>query len=327
MDMDNLAPAPDIDNFTVDPTARGDFIEAPVVPVTDDKVEDIFEDKAADKAAETAVDEPEDEVVESEKPRDEKGKFTAKGIPKERFDEAVGKEREAREAAERRADEAERKLNATAQAQVQNKQVEELEATIEALETKHAELLLDGDPVAAAKVMKEIRMSERQIARAESEAISTQRTSQALEGQRVETAIARLEADHAALNPNSESYDADLVELVLSKQSNLIKFEGLAPSVALGKAAASVMERFGKAPEPVVETKGLGAQQLADRKQAQVKKNIDTANKQPSSMKDSGLDSDKAGAGESLDVTKMTQEEFAALPKSTLAKLRGDYLS
>lgn len=324
MDMDNLAPAPDIENFVANPSARGDMVEAPVVETPpEDKVEDIFE-KDAPVVEDVPVVKDEPEV--DEKPRDEKGKYAPKGIPKERFDEAVGKEREARESAERRADELERKLQATAQQQVQTQQIDDLEAKLETLESKYSELMLDGDSAAATAVRKEIRQLDRAIARAESDAVATQRTSQALEAQRVDTAIARLEADHALLNPDSASYDPDLVELVLSKQRTLIQQEGLQPSAALTKAANTVMERFGKQPEPVAEAKGLGAQQLADRKQAQIKKNLDTAAKQPASMRDAGLDSDKGGADGLPDVANMTQDEFKALPKSTLAKLRGDYV-
>ena len=70
MDMDNLAPAPDIENFVADPSARGDFLPSnDPPPVTEDKVEDIFE-----KDEPVVEDEPEVEEVVDEKPRDEKGK-------------------------------------------------------------------------------------------------------------------------------------------------------------------------------------------------------------------------------------------------------------
>lgn len=330
MDMDNLAPAPDIDTFDPKGQDRGDMIDAPVVePVVEDKVEDIFEDKKVEPEEPKAEDEPEEDEpeVKDEKPREKDGKFAAKEpkIPKSRFDEQMAKERDAREAAERRAEEAERKLNESAQKQVQTQQTADLEAKLETLETKYSELMLDGDTAAATAIRKEIRQLDRAIARAESESVAVQRTSQALEAQRVDSAVARLEADHAPLNQDSESYDPDLVELVLSKQRTLIEQQGLAPSVALTKAATVVMDRFGKQPESVAETKGLGAQQVADRKKDQIKKNLDTAAKQPASMRDAGMDSDKGGTELTPDVKAMTQEEFAALPKSTLTKLRGDY--
>jgi hypothetical protein len=58
----------------------------------------------------------------------------------------------------------------------------------------------------------------------------------------------------------------------------------------------------------------------------QVKKNLDTQARQPASMRDVGMDSDKAGVKGDIDVSKLSADEFAALPESTKAKLRGDLL-
>lgn len=327
IDFESLGAAPDIDNFDSKGMDRGDAIVAPEPEPKDEpapKEEPVEEPELKD---EEPADEPEPEEEPEEPARDEKGKFTSKGIPKARFDEAVGKERDAREAAERRAAELERQLKAQEKQQVQSVELAKLEEGIEALEQKHAELLLDGDTAGAAKVMKDIRMSERQIARAETEAVANQRTTQALEAERFDTAVARLEADYPALNPESEVYDADLVELVLAKQNTLMRTEGLSPSQAMLRAASQVADRFLKAEEPAKDEKGLAAAKaIEDRKQAQIKKNIDTMKRQPASMKESGIDSDKAGQTGLPDVSMMTAEEFNALPASTMAKLRGDYV-
>ena len=57
------------------------------------------------------------------------------------------------------------------------------------------------------------------------------------------------------------------------------------------------------------------------------KKNIATAGKQPASLKEAGMDSDKAGQTKELpNVSNMTYEEFSALPASTKSKMRGDML-
>lgn len=333
IDFENLGAAPDIDNFDATTLDRGDAIVAADPEPKDDPApkeepkDEPVDDPKDEDPAEDPKDEPEDEEPD-EQPRDEKGKFTGKGIPKARFDEAVGKERDAREAAERRAAELERQLKVQEVKQAQTVELTKLEEGIETLETKHAELLLDGDTAGAAKIMKEIRMAERQIARAETEAVANQRTTQALEAERFDTAVARLEADYPALNPESEVYDADLVELVLAKQNTLMRTEGLSPSQAMIRAASQVAERFLKAEEPAKDEKGLAAAKAAeDRKAAQIKKNLDTAGRQPASMKEAGIDSDKAGqTGKLPDVLNMTQDEFKALPASTLAKLRGDYV-
>ena len=327
MDMDNLGSAPDIENFDPSAMDRGDSIEAPKVEAP---VEEPVEDKVEDKEPEpeeTPEEEPEakDEEPE-EKPRDEKGRFEAK-IPKSRFDEAVGKEREAREAAERRAAELERQLQQQARQEAQTAQVEEIETKISELESKHAELLLDGNSKEAAAVMKEIRLAERQIARAEADALADRRITQTLEAKTFDAVVARIEADFPQFNPESETYDADLVELVLTKQQSLMRSQGLTPSAAMEKAASDVAGRFLKQEEQKEDPKGLAAAKAAaDRKAAQLAKNIDTAKKQPASMKEAGIDSDKAGKTSEVDIMSMSADEFAALPEATKAKLRGDYV-
>lgn len=341
LDLDNLGAAPDIENFDASKMDRGDALiadEPKDDPIPEDKGDEVDpkdeptpEDKGDEPDPEPEPEPEDDDDEEEEQPRDEKGKFSSKEpkIPKSRFDEQVGKEREAREAAERRAAELERRLAEQSRQQVQTEQTEALEAEITDLEKKHAELLLDGNINEAAGVMKEIRMAERKIARAEATALASQQTAQALESDRMNATIARIESDYPAMNPESESYDADIVELVLAKQGSLMRNEGLTPSQAMSKAAKDVAERFLKpAEEPAKDEKGLAAAKLAeDRKQAQLKKNIDTAKKQPASMKESGIDSDKAGqTGQLPDVSKMTADEFDALPASTKAKLRGDFV-
>lgn len=138
---------------------RGDFLPEEIEALkTDAPVEEPVIKEAVEEA-----------VKEEEKPeepaRDDKGRFT--GIPKARFDEAVGKEREAREAAERRAVELERQLAERAQAQVKTEQTEELEGRISEMEKQHAQFLLDGEAEKAAELMRAIRHTERQIARME----------------------------------------------------------------------------------------------------------------------------------------------------------------
>lgn len=326
MDLENLGSAPDIENFDPSKMDRGDVIPANEPPKAEEPpVEEKVEEPAEDKVEEPEQEDEPEEKVEEEKPRDEKGRFEAK-IPKSRFDEAVGKEREAREAAERRAAELERQLKAQEAQETQTAQIEEIEAKIGELEAKHAELLLDGNSKEAAAVMKEIRHAERQIARAEADALADRRITQTLEKKTFDAVVARIEADHPQFNPESEVYDSDLVELVLTKQQALMR-GGLAPSAAMEKAAKDVAERFLKADEPKEDPKGLAAAKAAeDRKAAQLSKNLDTAKKQPPSMKNVGIDSDKAGKNSEVDVLSMTADEFAALPEATKAKLRGDYV-
>lgn len=322
LDMDNLGPAPDIDNIDISTLDKGDTLEA---------LEEALQDEPTpEKEApepEAKEEPPEPEEAEEDQPRNDKGQFDKKEprIPKSRFDEQVGKEREAREAAERRAAELERQLVERQQAERQSADIDAVEAKISEMEQEYSKLLLDGEAEQAAKIMSQIRKAERMIASAEAETRTAQRTTQILESERVELAIAHAESEYPQLNPESEQFDEQIVNFVLAEQQRLIKTQGVAPSKALEKAASSVMKRFApqEAPEP---QKGLGKAAAEDRKAEQVKKNLAVAKQQPASMKDSGMDSDKAGASGLPDPAKMSVEEWGALPEATKARLRGDVL-
>ena len=171
--------------------------------------------------------------------------------------------------------------------------------------------------------MKQIRHAERQISKYEHQNDSRQLTQQALESERMELAIAQLEAQYPAMNPESDHFDKALVNFALAEQKRLIREEGLTPSKALIKATTTVAERFSTPAQGTAAGLGKAAQ---DRKAAQVAKNLATQSAQPPSTKDVGLDSDKMGATKVPDVSKMTYEEFRALPESTKAKMRGDFL-
>lgn len=258
--------------------------------------------------------------TELEPQRDDKGRF----IPKGRFDEAVGKERDAREAAERKVAELQAQM-----AQVsKNADTEVLEGEIQALEASHTKLMLDGDHEAAAKLMTQIRLKERTIALAQAESMSNAARAQASEEVRMEMAISTLESTYDMMNPAHEAYDQDVVDLVLGAQRQLIENDRMQPSAALAKAASKVMSKLmpaSKQDEPEAK-KGLGAAEGGkERTTAQVAKNIATAKAQPPSMKDSGIDSDRAGmTTQVVDPTKLSYDEFNALPAATKARMRGD---
>lgn len=327
LDMDNLGSAPDIDNIDISTLDKGDTLEALEEALQDDPVPEKAPEPEAKELTEPEEAEEAEEAAEEEQPRNEKGQFDKKEprIPKSRFDEQVGKEREAREAAERRAAELERQLVERQQQERQSADVEAVEAKIGEMEKQYSQLLLDGEADKAAQIMSQIRKAERQIATTEAEARTAQRTTQILESERVELAIAQAESQFPQLNPESEEFDEQIVNFVLAEQQRLIKTQGLAPSKALGRAAESVMKRFAPQ-EQAAPQKGLAKAAAEDRKAEQVKKNLAASKSQPASMKDSGMDSDKAGASGLPDPTKMTSDEWAALPEATKARLRGDVL-
>lgn len=320
-DLDSLQPGVDLSAVDIDAMDKGDTLDALEEALKEEPV-------AAEEPVEETVEEPAEEDTPAEEPgdepaRNEKGQFEKK-IPKFRFDEQVGKERAAREAAEARAAQLERQIAERDAAAKQSADVEAMEASVEQLEKQYSQLLLDGEADQAAAVMKQIRKAERTIVALETESRTAKRTTQILESERVNLTIAQLEAAHPQLNPESEAFDEELVDDVLLKQSSYINKQGMAPSVALSKAVEYVMGRYQS--EPAEDPKGL-AKAAEERKTAQVKKNIAVAKAQPANLKESGLDSDKVGMTSSLpDITTMTQDEFNALPEKTRARLRGDTL-
>ena len=318
--IENLGPAPDIDSIDTDNLDFGNDTEH-----AETKTEEQPEQEQLEKEVNEAngVEDPKAKDAEPEQERDEKGRFTGKGvIPVERHKATLDKEREAREAAERRAAELELRLQQTAQQQEKMLRTEEIETQIESLEEKYQEQLLDGNTKEAGQIMRQIRHMERQIATAEAEARASQTTAQALEGERMELAIARLEADYPEFNTASENYDADLVSLVLAKQKAYVS-AGDSPSRAMIKAGEEVAKRFlTKAASE--DAKGLAKAAENDRQKQAVGKALSAQRAQPASMKETGMDSDTRGEKGLPDVSKMSADDFAALPEATQARLLGN---
>lgn len=275
-------------------------------------------------------------VVEEEQPRTADGKFAKKEkpetdgamIPKSRFDEQVRKEREGREAAERRAAELERQQEGVKR----NADVEGMIAKVAELRAQERKAIIDGDEEKAASLSSEADRLNRQIVVEQSSTMSEEAKNAAIENMRFDLVVERLYEKYPALDENNEAFDQDLVDDVLDKQRGLIERERLTPSKAIEKAAKIVMDRR---TQPAAEETPAAkpnqtladGQKAVDRKTAAVAKNIDAANRQPAGTKQVGADSDKHGQTKSLpEAGDMTQEEFAALPEATKAKMRGDFV-
>jgi hypothetical protein len=361
--LEALGSGPDIDNIDIKSMDRGDGLELDTDEVEDDAapaekpakpaakpaVKEAAADEATDEAdAEEgdAEDETEETVEEPEaiKP----GKFAKKseGIPKARFDEAVNKERLARETAESRVRALEAQISQTqteAQARVTHSaQIKALDESIEALTEKYNDLLIGGEKEEANKVMAEIRKSERAVANMEAEQRAGAIVNKTLELERTKLAVAKLEADYPIVNPASEQYDDDVVQMILLMQGRLIATENLAPSAAMAAAAERVMTKLklntpaadeaegdtaDEAEEKAAETKrGLSDKKVEERKAATIARARAAAKAQLPDTSITGLDSDKLGAKALPDITKLSADQYDALPASTKARLRGDTL-
>ena len=288
------------------------------VVVTDDAVDLAAVDTAA--ADVVAAD-----AAAADQPRAEDGKFAKKEaitIPKVEFDRRIEKERLARVAAEQRAADLESQIKRVDQTEASKA----LDDKIEDLEDKLESARLDGDKEKAKQFAKELRLLEREVATAAQTSVGNMARDQAREEMRLDLVIEKLEGQYPVLQDGSDDFDQDIVDLVLATQRDLINRERLSPSVALESAVNKVMAKITPAVEKTAAT-GLGAAKdvAGDRKTAQVAKNLDAAAKQPASLKEVGLDGDKAGQSKDTPAaTDMTYEEFNALPETTKAKMRGD---
>lgn len=272
-------------------------------------------------------DEDEGKEATEAPPRDEKGKFAKKSsdavIPKARFDEAVRRERE-------RAEAAERELQAIREQQKQYTRGANIEAAIEQVKELRAQqnkALIAGDDAKATELANEIDRLNRLVDNENAEDKTARAKEETREQIRWEMTVDAIYAKYPELNDEGEEFDQDLTDEVADIMAGIARRERLPRSAALLKAVERVMSRRSPPAATDGDRKGLDRAPEKDRKQAAVAKNLDAASRQPPSSKRVGADSDRHGqTGQLPVVTEMSFEEFAALPEATRAKLRGDFV-
>lgn len=283
---------------------------------------------ASEDDLEVATGEENKDGAEGDQPRDATGKFAKKDrettIPKSRFDEQVRKERERADAAERRLAEIEQQRQQVAR----GADIGKLEDEVKELRAKERKALIAGDDKTATEMSEQADRLNRQIAIEQARDMTAAAKESAREEIRWDMTLESIEKQYPALDETSEHFDQDLSDDVLDAMSGIMRRERLPRSQALVKAVQKVMDRQKGAEAAETEGKGLrSAAKEEDRKEAAVKKNIDAANRQPASTKKVGADSDKHGQNKEVpDANDMTFEEFSALPDTTKAKMRGDYV-
>lgn len=251
--------------------------------------------------------------ADDEQSRDDKGRF----IPKDRFDEAVRKERTEKETLQNRLkefEEREAQRNVSADLAEANKHVKELIK-------QHTNLLADGELEKAADLMEQILEIKEEITERKAIARADQVKTAAKEEVRYDALVSKLEAEFPQINPDAEEFDKGAVRKVQAYMSGLMQTERMSASQALKEAVETILGK----PETVApkKTEDTGVR----RKEAAVAKAIDAQKKQPSSTKDVGIDSDKVGGAlDASAVMKMSWDEFVKLPETKLAEMRGDFV-
>lgn len=264
---------------------------------------------------------------EDDQPRDATGKFAKKDrettIPKSRFDEQVRKERERADAAERRLAEIEQQRQQVAR----GVDIGKLEDEVKELRAKERKALIAGDDKTATEMSEQADRLNRHIAIEQARDMTAAAKESAREEIRWDMTLESIEKQYPTLDETSGDFDQELSDDVIDAMNGIMRRERLPRSQALVKAVQKVMERS-QAVEKQEEGKGLrSAGKEEDRKEAAVKKNVDAANRQPASTKKVGADSDKHGQNKEVpNADDLTFEEFSALPETTKAKMRGDFV-
>ena len=309
------------------PTEDDDVADPKKAAVTDEDLKKVgVEDKSADKG-DAEVEDEDDDKAEKEEKSDKKA---PPRIPLARHKEILEKERAERAAIEKEnAD-----LKQGRQIAVTNEQITQAEDRLLTLEAEYTKLVTDGEPEKAAKVMTDIRRTERAINESKSAMLIQAAEARAYERVRYDTTVERLEAAYPALNPDHEDYDEAMTKEVVELRDGYVATGKYGRAEAIQKAAKTLMgaattrQTTAVTADVKVDKADLAKATNEERAKAARNKAADAASRQPASLTKVGLDSDKLGGTlDAKTVIKMNQDEFAKLDEKTLARMRGDEIA
>jgi hypothetical protein len=281
------------------------------------------EPTAEEKALITGEAEIEGEEGEGE---GEEGEDKPKGkggrIPLSRHEKILAKERERRQELEQQLAQFQRG-NEVAKV---NTDITAAETKVIELEKKYHAALGDGDIDEAAKLMREIRVLDRDISDLKADMKSAAAESRAVERVRYSVALERVEEAYPELNQDHESYNPELTQDVVDLKATY-EGRGLTPTAALQKAVKRLMGTEGRDQRVATEvTPRVNASEVAAaRKKDAVGKVLDATKRQPPGSRNVGLNSDALGGGlNAKDVMRMGHDDFVKLSDDALSKMRGD---
>jgi hypothetical protein len=282
-----------------------------------DEVAEAEEVVAEDAEEETVTEEPDEIVSEDEQRTEEETspdseleeelaveeKSVKKPmVPKARLDEVLAKQK----ALQKQLDE----INAA------NEKAEEAPESydFDAKEVEYQNMVLDGETEKAVALRREIRKAERDTLEYEMRQEMSQTVNQDRQMTALQQAANAMEDAYPVFNRDSDDYNEDITNEVVELRDAFI-MKGYEAVDALSKAV-----------KYVVKDHDLDQAQESDelaKKRAQVNKKLKAADAQPPELPGES----SAHHGErAMDLSAMTEEEFAALPEATLKRLRGDIL-
>jgi hypothetical protein len=275
--------------------------------VVDEVVDEVIEEEVVDEVVEEVVDEEVAEVVEDVEAEDEVVEEAKKHmIPKRRLDDVVAKQRKAeQEAAELRKELAEALAKAEAIPAID----------ILALSKQRSEATLDGDLEKAAQIDKQIYEASKQVA---AEPIDMEALESRVEAKmELKATLTSVFEEYPQLDTDSDSFDEELNSEALVFQSAYLH-QGYSPAEAVRRAANAAI----RVVRPELLTATEAPKVAAKARKTNVKGNVDASNAQPPKMNQG--ESGGKTSSEMIDINKLTDEEFDALPEATRARMRGD---
>lgn len=239
-------------------------------------------------------------------------------IPKPRFDEVIAErnaEREKNAELERRllALEAASKPNAEEAPKVESKDVD-------ALETEYANLMLEGDIEKAVKLRSQINATIREQAEAAAEqrleARENARTQKAITAE-LTTVAEQITKDY----PYLDTEDGAMVVPQIIALRDAYVAKGETPGAALRKAADFIAPKFDPNPADKADDEPKPEPKQDTRTASAIARGIKDSAAQPPQMSGVG---NRAMETIKRDVSRMSEDEFEALPESEKRKMRGD---
>lgn len=260
------------------------------------------EDKV-DAAAETETEtDTEEEVVESKGPM----------IPKSRLDFKNEKLKQTTAKLE----DLQAQLNTYKKGEETQEPASTIESLLADINTEIAEAVENQDGAKVAQLQAASQELLMEHMRGVAEQTSTAASSASTEQLRLDDMIDALEAKHGVLDQNSDDFDADISEEVVDMYETFVLSGKYNRPDAMAKAVKSILGDDIKKDLEISEGKRV----------TNIDKNLKAAGQNPPDTDKAGMDSDKAGVGEVLDSSKLSDAEFNALPESTKARMRGDFL-
>lgn len=261
---------------------------------------------------ETAELEEEEAEAEPESIADEKPAKKPM-VPKARLDEVLAKQK----ALQKQLDE----INAA------NEKAEEAPESydFDAKEVEYQNMVLDGETDKAVALRREIRKAEREQLEYEMRQEMSQTVNQDRQMTALQQAANAMEDAYPVFDSNSEVFDQDMTNEVVELRDAFI-MKGYEAVDALSKAVKYVVKDH-DLDKTVEEAPSLaGKAQKTDevaKKRAEVSKKLRAAEAQPPELP--GESSSNHGE-KGIDLSTLTEDEFAALPEATLKRLRGDII-